>query len=635
MKISSLGSSLARWFVLAAVAASPGLGASAPVRVEVDARLAPQGIFHSRLVLPAAPGPLVLTYPKWIPGEHSPTGPIQQLVGLRFTAAGQPLAWRRDAVDMFAFHLELPDGADALEAEFDYLSPQDSFGGGYGEGPNATAHLLVVLWNQQVLVPAGTPSDAISFQPSVVLPAGWEFDSALDVAHREGERVDFAPLSLTALVDSPLLAGEHLRTFPIAGGDAPVRLSVAADDAANLEVPAARLEQLGRVVAEAQVLFGARHYRRYAWLVTLSDVIEPNGLEHPESSDNRLPARVFSDPGLGLAELRILPHEYVHSWNGKYRRPRGLATGDYERPMDAQLLWVYEGLTRYLGDIVLATRGGTRAPEATREYLAWMASQLEDARPGRGWRPLVDTATGVQLGVGAPGAGSAMRRGLDYYDEGALIWLEADAKLRELSGGRRSLDDFCRRFAGEPGGGPELRPYTLDEVLTLLGELADYDWRAFFAERVERVQAHAPLGGLAAAGWRLAYTAEPNAFMAGRQQSRKQIDWTTSLGFRINDEGKLLEVVQDSPAFAAGLVPGAKVVGVDSASWSPAALEKALGDAASGSRPLTLLVERQGEIVSRSLSPARGLVYPHLERIPGTEDVLADILRARSASPAR
>jgi predicted metalloprotease with PDZ domain len=635
MRMSPPARWLGRWVLLWVVAASPCLGASAPVRVEVDARRAPQGVFHSRLMLPAAPGPLVLTYPKWIPGEHSPTGPIQQLVGLRFTAGGQTLAWRRDTVDMFSFHLEVPAGADALEAEFDYLSPPDSFGGGYGEGPNATPHLLVLLWNQQVLVPAGTPSDAVVFQPSVILPAGWEFDSALEVARRDGERVEFAPLSLTALVDSPLLAGEHLRTFPIAAGDAPVRLSVAADDAANLEVPAARLAQLGRVVAEAQVLFGARHYRRYAWLVTLSDVIDPNGLEHPESSDNRLPARVFSDPGLGLAELRILPHEYVHSWNGKYRRPRGLVTGDYERPMVGELLWIYEGLTRYLGDIVLATRAGIRAPEATREYLAWMASQLEDARPGRAWRPLVDTATGVQLGVDAPGAGSAMRRGLDYYEEGALIWLEADAKLRELSGGKRSLDDFCRRFAGEPGGGPALRPYDLDEVLTLLGELAPYDWRAFFAERVERVQAHAPLGGLAAAGWRLAYTAEPNAFMAGRQQSRKQIDWTTSLGFRTNDEGKLLEVVQDSPAFAAGLTPGGKLVGVDGATWSPAALERALRDAQAANRPLTLLVERQGEIASRSLSVARGVVYPHLERIPGTADTLADILRARSGPAAR
>ena len=243
------------------------------------------------------------------------------------------------------------------------------------------------------------------------------FDSALEVASGSGERIEFAALSLTALVDSPLLAGEHFRSYPVADGEAPVRLSLAADDAADLDVPPARLAELARVVAEAQALFGARHYRRYVWLVALTGAMEPNGLEHPESSDNRLPPKVFRDDKAGLAELRILPHEYVHSWNGKFRRPRGLATPDYERPMTGDLLWIYEGLTRYLGDVVLATRAGIRSPEATREYLAWMTSQLEDARPGRKWRALGDTATAVQLGVDAPGAGTA------------LLWRQKSSRL--------------------------------------------------------------------------------------------------------------------------------------------------------------------------------------------------------------
>jgi predicted metalloprotease with PDZ domain len=488
--------------------------------------------------VPATEGELVLTYPKWIPGEHSPTGPVQQLVGLRFSAGGKPIAWRRDAVDMFAFHLAVPAGGEAIEADFDYLSPQDSFGGGYGEGPNATAHWLVVLWNLQLLVPRGTPSDAAVFRPSLVLPSGWNFDSALDVAARSADAVEFAPVSLTVLVDSPVLAGEHFRSFPVAAGDGPVRLSVAADDPADLAVPEARLHQLRQVVAEAQALFGARHYRRYAWLVTLTDALDPNGLEHPESSDNRLPAHVFSDDRLGLAELRILPHEYVHSWNGKHRRPGGLATPDYERPMDGSLLWIYEGLTRYLGDVVLATRAGIRPAAATRDYLAWMASQLEDSRPGR-------------------------------------------------------------------------------------------RWREFVADRVERVQA--PLGGLAAAGWKLVYGSEPNVFMAGRQASRHQIDWGASLGIRTNDEGELLEVIQDSPAFAAGLVAGEKIVGVDSAKWSAEALARSLGEAFAAGRPLELLVDRRGELSTARLTPARGAVYPHLERVAGTADRLSEILTARAA----
>ncbi len=611
------------------------LGAVSPavaseIAAHVDARRATQGIFHSHLTLPVTPGPLVLTYPKWIPGEHSPTGPIQQMVGLRFTAGGRPLEWRRDALEMFAFHLTVPAGAATVEAEFDYLSPPDSFGGGYGEGPNATAHLMVVLWNQQVLVPQGAASDTTTFRPSLTLPQGWEFDSALEIVRREGDRVEFAPVSLTALVDSPLLAGRHFHSYPIAGGSTPVRLSVAADAAADVAVPQARRDQLRRVVDEADALFGARHFQRYAWLVTLTDAIEPNGLEHPESSDNRLPAKVFTDEGLGHAELRILPHEYVHSWNGKYRRPTGLVTGGYERPMDAELLWIYEGLTRYLGDVVLSTRAGIRAPEATRDYLAWMASQLGDARPGRSWRPLVDTATGVQLGVDAPGAGSTMRRPLDYYEEGALIWLEVDARLRELTVERRSLDDFCRRFAGEPGGAPSVRPYDLEEVLALLGEIAPHDWRGFFAERVTRVQPAAPVRGLEAAGWKLVYGPQPNVFMVGREKSRHVVDWGAVLGLRTNDDGKLLEIVRDSPAFAAGLAPGAKIVSVDGSAWSAKALARALADARAAARPLSLRIDRQGEITTVQVPATRGAVYPHLERQPGTTDRLSAIFAPRS-----
>ncbi len=608
---------------------------AAPIIVEVDATRAPQGVFRSHLVLPVAAGPVVFTYPKWIPGEHSPTGPIQQLVGLRFSARGESLEWRRDPVDMFAFHLRVPAGVSEIEADFDYLSPPESFGGGYGESPNATAHLFVLLWNQQVLVPRGAASDAVTFRPSVVLPPGWNFDSALEGASRTGDRIEFAGLSLTALVDSPLLAGEHFRSYSIVEGEAPVRLSLAADAAADLEVPAERLVQLRRVVAEAQALFGARHYRRYVWLVALSGEMEPNGLEHPESSDNRLPPHVFSDPAVGLAELRILPHEYVHSWNGKFRRPTGLATPDYERPMAGELLWIYEGLTRYLGDVVLATRAGIRDPEATRDYLAWMVSQLEDARPGRRWRPLADTATAVQLGVDAPGAGTAMRRPLDYYEEGALVWLEADMKLRELSGGARSLDDFCRRFFGAREGvamgAPALLPYTFDEVLAALGGVAIHDWRGFFAERVERVREHAPAGGLAAAGWKLGYGAERNRFIAGRELSREVLDWSWVLGIKTNDDGELLEVVQDSPAFAAGLAPGGKIVGVDGMKWSPEELRSALDAAVAGERPLALLVERAGELSTAPVVPVRGAVDPRLERIAGTADGLAAIFAPRAA----
>ncbi|MFN7941414.1 MAG: hypothetical protein U0X73_07425 [Thermoanaerobaculia bacterium] len=622
-----------RALLAALILAAPSIAAAAApeIALEVDARRAAQGVFHSHLVIPAVPGPLTLTYPKWIPGEHSPTGPIEQLVGLVFSAGGRPLSWRRDAVDMFSFHLTVPAGASAVEADFDYLSPQEAFGGGYGEGPNATEHLLVVVWNQQVLVPQGVASDAVTFRPTVRLPAGWKYDSALETAADRGEEIEFAPVTLTALVDSPLLAGERFRSYVIAPGEAPVRLSVAADDPADVVVPAPRLDQLRRVVGEAQALFGARHYRRYVWLVALTASVDPNGLEHPESSDDRLPPRVFSDEEVGLAELRILPHEYVHSWNGKFRRSRGLATPDYSQPMDGELLWIYEGLTRYLGDVVLATRAGLRPIEQTRDYLAWMASTQESSRPGRRWRPLVDTAISVQTLANAPTAGSAVRRTLDYYEEAALVWLEADLLIRQRSNGKRSLDDFCRRFAGPPGGPPALSSYTLDDVLATLAAVEAFDWRGFFAERVYTVQPHAPLGGIAAGGWRLVYSREPNLFAAGREKARGQIDWTYGLGVKLDPDGKVLEVVADSPAAAAGLVPHAKLVGVDGASWSPEALRAALDAAVGRSEPMRLLVERDRRLSTLAVDFHAGALYPHLERLPGAAERLSKLLAPRAA----
>ncbi len=626
------GLSLRAALLVVPLLGGPAFAAQPGIRVHVDASRAESGVFHSHLVIPATPGPLVLTYPKWIPGEHSPTGPIMQMTGLTFQAGGRTLRWRRDPLDVFVFHVTVPAGVATIDADFDYLSPQESFGAGYGEGPNATSHLLVVAWNHHVLVPGGRPSDAVSCVPSLRLPTGWSLDSALDVAKRDGDEVEFAPVTLTALVDSPVLAGDRFRTVEIVGGEAPVRLSLAADDAADLAITDERVGQLRRIVAEAQALFGARHYRRYAWLVALTEGQEPDGLEHPESSDNRLPARIFLDRDLALAELRILPHEYVHSWNGKHRRPEGLATGDYEHPMDGELLWIYEGLTRYLGDVLLATRAGIRTPAETRDYLAWMASALEDARPGRRWRPLVDTAVDVQTLIGAPPAGSSMRRPLDYYEEAALVWLEADLLIRQRSGGQRSLDDFCRRFAGEPSGPPAIRPYSLDDVLSLLEEVQPNDWRAFFTTRIYEVAPHAPLGGLVAAGWRLAYDATPNAFAAGREKTRHRIDWTYGLGLSIKPDGTLVDVVRDSPAFRGGLVPGEKVVGVDGATWSPGALAAALQAAAGRTEPLTLVVERRDRLETVNVDFHGGARYPHLEQREGAGDGLAAVL-APTAAP--
>jgi predicted metalloprotease with PDZ domain len=601
-----------------------------PITLDVDATQARRGIFHSHLVFPAQPGALTLTYPKWIPGEHSPFGPIQQLTGLKFIAGDQVLSWQRDPIDLFAFHLTVPGGVTALQADFDYLSPPESFGDGYGEEPNATEHMLIVLWNQQVLAPQGVPSDSVRIRATLHLPPGWRFDTALPLVKRESDVLEFAESSLTTLVDSPVLAGDRFRTIDIAGGEAPVRMSLAANDAADLGISAERVAQFSHAVEQAQALFGARHYRSYVWLVALSDVFGINGLEHHESSDNRMPARLFREAPRALAELRILPHEYVHSWNGKFRRPAGLATKNYEEPMDGSLLWVYEGLTRYLGDILLTSRSGLRDAADTRDYLAWMAGTFQDGRPGRAWRSVADTASSAQILLGAPPAWAGVRRQVDYYDEGALLWLETDVLIRQQSHGAHSLDDFCRRFFGEPGTGPEVKPYVLDDLLAALHEVLPYDWRAWFQHRVYQAAAPPPLGGLTNAGWRLVYDAEPNQFSSARAVTRKQLEWIYDLGFRTNPDGKLLDVLPGSLAFSAGLDAGWKIMGINGAKWSPEAMHAALVGSPDSTAPLEFLLESSERLRTVKIDYRGGAKNPHLERVPGIPDLLSEILAPRA-----
>ncbi|HEY8020465.1 MAG TPA: M61 family peptidase, partial [Thermoanaerobaculia bacterium] len=459
----------------AAVPASAAPAAPASPRaieLAVDATDAPRGVFHSRLVVPAAPGPLTLAYPKWVQGEHAPSGPIMQVAGFAVSAGGRALAWRRDPLDMFLVRLEVPAGVEEVEVTLDYLSPPEVFGADYGETPNATPHLAIVDWHDLLVYPLGAAAADIPVRATLRLPAGWQLDTALMQTGTKDGAVAFAPTDLYTLIDSPVLAGEIFRTLEVGPAEAPVRISLAADRRSALEIPASRIAAYRRLPAEALALFGARHYRSYRWLVALGDTLDQNGLEHHESSDDRGKLGMFTDDALLLRWGTLLPHEYVHSWNGKYRRPAGLATRDPQEPLDTGLLWVYEGLTRYLGDFLLTTRSGIRSVEQAREYAAFVAANQDHNRPGRRWRPLADTAAAVQVLGGAPSAWTAYRRALDYYDESLLVWLEADTILRQASGGKRSLDDFCRAFFG--GGGDKsatpavvpyaVVPYTADDL---------------------------------------------------------------------------------------------------------------------------------------------------------------------------
>jgi predicted metalloprotease with PDZ domain len=587
--------------------------------VFVDATDARRGVFHSSVTLPAKSGPMTFVYPKWIPGEHTPTGPLMQVAGLHVHAGSAELAWSRDRVDVFAFHVDVPSGVQSIDVDFDYLSPASTFGAGYGESANSTQHLLLILFNHLVVYSAGTPTDKVTVRASVRLPASWKFDTALPIASQGADRIDFAPVSLTTLVDSPIVAGAFMRTISLTDT---AHITITADSNSALAMNDARIAQMRNLVAETDALFGARHYRTYRWLVTLSDLVEIQGLEHHESTDIRQVERGLTDADQTARTITILSHEFVHSWNGKYRRPAGLATPDYQQPMIGDLLWVYEGMTRYVGDFVLSARSGMRTQDEDREYAAWVAANQDHNRPGRNWRPLVDTAVDVQTIGAAPAEEVPYRRGLDYYDESLLVWLDVDTTIRAKSGGMKSFDDFAKIFFGPPSTAPMLKPYTLDDVVSALNRVVANDWRAFLDARVYRVTPHPPLGALEAAGWRLVWNDKPNWYQSLRERFTKTSDESFSIGAWIKDDGKIADVVYGTPAFAAGLIPGMKINSVNGRKYSGDVLREEIV----AKRPLDLSIEQGTFAGTFHVEYREGERYPHLERT-SAPDVLTDILR--------
>ncbi len=604
-----------------------------PLDLAVDATDAPRGVFHSRMVIPASPGPLTLAYPKWVQGEHAPSGPIMQVAGFTVSANGKALPWRRDPLEMFLVKVEVPAGAREVEVTLDYLSPPEDINGlGYGETPNATPHLLIVDWHDLLVYPLGTDIQEIPVRATLRLPAGWKYDTALQGEKGAGGNgeLSFAQTSLYTLIDSPVLAGEIFQTVKLGPEEAPVYLSMAADRPSSLAVSDERMAAYRRVPTEALELFGARHYREYHWLLALSDTLDHNGLEHHQSSDDRGPADMFSDDAELVRQGTLLPHEYIHSWNGKYRRPAGLATRDPQQTLDTELLWVYEGLTRYLGDFLLTSRSGIRTPEMTRDYIAWVAANADHNRPGRNWRPLADTAVSAQILSGLPTPWTAYRRTLDYYDESGLIWLEADTILRQRSGGKRSLDDFCHAFHGGTSGAPAVVPYTADDVYATLGKIVPYDWKGFFAQRVYAVQPRAPLGGIEGAGWKLVYTDQPNAYQRLRAKSSKLVDESFTLGIWAKEDGTVADIVTGSPAWEAGLGPGMKIVAVGGRTWTADLLPEELRGAKGSKEPIEIAVQQGDVLKTFRVSYHGGERYPHLERDASRPDLLTAILAPKS-----
>jgi predicted metalloprotease with PDZ domain len=607
-------------FALFAFAASFALAQSGEtISLTVDATQSPRKLLHSHLVIPVKPGPMTLYYPKWIPGEHGPDGPIADLTGLKFEADGKIIPWQRDLLDVFTLHVDVPAGATHLEASYDTIEP---------EGGSATDKLMVLEWNEAVLYPAGTPSAQLTYKADLILPDGWKFGTSLPIDHQSGNRVSFKPISLELLVDSPVIAGQYYRSIDLTPPGEPIHheIDMAADSEAALDMSAEIQTDMTNLVAESGKLFGARHYHDYHFLLALSDHVEHFGLEHHESNDSRLPERVLLTPAAGMMVGALLPHEFVHSWNGKFRRPADLTTPDFETPMEDDMLWGYEGLTEYLGPL-LAARSGLWTPEQYREYLASAAASLGPGRPGRTWRPLADTATAVP-GFGGGAGWTSWRRSVDYYDEGNLFWLEAATIIHDVTHGQKSIDDFCHIFHGGTNNGPEVKTYAFDSLVATLNQVAPYDWAGFLHQRLDSTSPNPPLGGVENGGWKLAYDDQPLKF-AGRHG---EADDRYSIGLHLSEDGSVTDSIVGGPSFEAGISSGMKVVGVNGRLYAHDLLEDAIKAAKDTAAPITLLVVDDDYYRTATIEYHGGQRYPHLVRNNSKPDYLDELIKAQAGS---
>ncbi len=571
---------------------------------------------------------LTLFYPAWLPGTHSPSNSVGDVAGLVITANGKTVSWTRDSVDMYAFHVEVPKDATKLEVNFQVLAPLDPKHG------RISTKFADVTWNSVLLYPAGYFSRDIKFETAIRLPEAWQFACSLDVQSQNANLVQFKETTLNTLIDSPLYAGVNFKRLDLSTGpDNQVFLDVFADKPADLEISPDELQSHKNLVIEAQKLFNSHHYGRYDFLFTVSDTIGGKGLEHHQSSEDGSRASYFTDWGANVASRALLPHEYTHSWNGKFRRPADLWTPNFNVPMRNSLLWVYEGLTDYYGN-VLAARSGMRTPEQARDVFASIAANFEIS-PGRTWRSLEDTTNQpiISSHFAFPEAWPSQQRSYDYYPESDLIWLDADTKIRELSGGKKSLDDFAKLFFGIDNGSYVTVTYTLDDVVQALNKVQPYDWAGFFRTHVYEVNPSVPENGFTQGGYHLVYNDDQPEWQR-KAENVRGASFATSLGFSIKSDmgaggdshGSIDQVWWESPAFKAGLTPDMQLLAVDDQKYTPAVLREAILAAEKTQQPIKLLLKRGDEFVTVALDYHGGLRHPHLERVDGTPDRLDAIL---------
>ena len=592
------------------------------LQLTVDATDVTRGIFRIRERVPvASAGDLVLLYPKWIPGGHTPRGDIDKVAGFKFSANGQPLDWKRDTIDVTAFHVDVPAGVTAVDVEFQYVSPTTDNQGRIV----ATPDLASIQWISNSLYPAGYYVRQIPVQASVIVPTGWKVATALRPSAENGNRIEYPVTSYEILLDSPLIAGAHHREIPLSDD---VTLDVIADTQAELAAKPEQIAAHKRLVEQAVKLFGAEHYDHYNFLLTISDYLGGIGLEHHRSSEDGVDRGYFTDWENQLRARNLLPHEYVHSWNGKYRRGADLWTPDYRTAMQDSLLWVYEGQTQFWG-YILGARSGMLSKEDTLGALASTAATYGYATPGRAWRPLVDTTNDPIVANRAPQAWRSWQRSEDYYSEGLLIWTDVDRIIRTESHGKKSIDDFARAFFGMRNRDYGELTYTFEDVVRTLNSVQPYDWEAYLKTKVLDVAANPPLEGLTKGGYNLVFTDEPTAWIKSYEKSSKSNDLTYSGGFVVGNDGKITTVLWDSSAFNAGMTVGSELLAVNGRKFDGDGLKSAIKAAKGTSAPVKLLV-KSGEVYrTLDLDWHDGLRYPRLEKVGKGQGTLDALLAPR------
>lgn len=603
-------------FVLFAFAASAS--AQVNIRLDVDASEAFRNIVHVKETLDVRGGDIDLFYPKWIPGEHSPTGTINDIVNFFVTADGKPLEWRRDDVEMFAFHVTVPAGVRQIEVMFDDASQP---------GTVDTANLARIKWNRLLVYPRGVSSDNIDVTASLRVPAGWQYATALSESRNTGNTVYFNGTKLTEFVDSPAIIGKYFAKVPLATDPVPVEMDIAGETEDSIKYSPETLLWWKNLVTQANLAFGAHHYRKYRFLLTVSDDGGSEGLEHHESSEDGVGEKALSDR-LEMLDLGdLLSHEYTHSWNGKYRRPASLTTPDFEQPMRGDLLWVYEGLTQYLGHVFPA-RSGVWTPEMFRDVFAVTYADM-NLRSGRKWRPLVDTAVAVQYTYSSPRAWQNARRRVDYYDEGSLVWLDADVLIRQKSNGKLSLDDFLHKFHGGQSGTPAVVTYTLDDLVQTLNSVVPYDWKQFFVDRVYKVAPVAPIGGIENGGWKFIFNDTPNLQIQVDERDRNFVNEFYSIGLLVGSDGEIRDINPDLAAARAGLAPGMKILKVNDSDFSIDGLRNAVFATKGNSDGLTIQAVNGKDTASYKIAYSGGEKFPHLMRDSSRPDYLTAIAKPR------